>query len=356
MQQSGPKIAVIGGGIFGSNAAIVLAKAGFSVTLFDQADDVMTAASAINQYRMHRGYHYPRSIDTIASCQEATPLFEKEYADAIISSYKHYYGIAKEDSFLNGDAYIKVLEDNHLPYEIAKPAHINHDAVDVVVYADENVYDPFAIKDIVKQQLADNEVSLQLGQSVDVDDLADYDFVIAATYASLNSVFKNRPEAKREYQYEVCEKIVIEIPDELKQVSTVIMDGPFMSFDPLGTTGYAVMGHVEHAIHERSFGDAASIPEAIKPLLNRGIIKNPPITSAPLFLEAGAYFMPALSKANYVGSMYTVRTVLPKVENTDTRPTLVNAIDDRIITIYSGKVGNSVRAAHDVLGIIESRI
>ena len=28
-------------------------------------DDIMKAASGINQYRIHRGYHYPRSFETI---------------------------------------------------------------------------------------------------------------------------------------------------------------------------------------------------------------------------------------------------------------------------------------------------
>ena len=53
------KIAIVGGGIFGLTIAAVLGKNGFSVDLFEEKKDVFMAASGINQFRLHRGYHYP---------------------------------------------------------------------------------------------------------------------------------------------------------------------------------------------------------------------------------------------------------------------------------------------------------
>lgn len=345
----GKTVAVAGGGIFGCTAALELAKAGFTVTLFEAGSDIMQAASGINQYRMHRGYHYPRSSETILSCLQATPLFEAEYKDAIISHLSHYYAIAKEGSKVSGKEYLATLEKHNLPYTIETPAHINPDAVDVVVRADENLYDPAKLREILRTRLNESGVTVLLNTCVDVDDLNDFDFVVVATYAHLNITFKNRTNAHRDYQYEVCEKIVVEIPDALKGISTVIMDGPFMCFDPLGDTGYAVMGHVEHAIHNRTVGHMADIPEKLKAHLNNGIVKNPTITNFKKFIEESVKYMPALKDVRHVGSMYTIRTVLPKVDHTDERPTIVSAIDNRIFTIYSGKIGNSVKAARDVV-------
>ena len=57
-----PHIAIIGGGFFGATVAYVLAEAGYPVTLFEKHDDLLQAASGINQFRLHRGYHYPRSV------------------------------------------------------------------------------------------------------------------------------------------------------------------------------------------------------------------------------------------------------------------------------------------------------
>lgn len=59
-----PRIAVIGGGIFGTNCAIELSP-GSDVTLFEKNDDICTEASKYNQYRHHWGYHYPRSQETL---------------------------------------------------------------------------------------------------------------------------------------------------------------------------------------------------------------------------------------------------------------------------------------------------
>ena len=50
------KIAVAGAGIYGATTALRLAARGHRVTLFDPLG-IMQAASAINQYRVHSGYH-----------------------------------------------------------------------------------------------------------------------------------------------------------------------------------------------------------------------------------------------------------------------------------------------------------
>lgn len=349
-------VAVIGGGIFGCTAAIELARAGHRVTLFEAQDDIMQAASGINQYRMHKGYHYPRSSDTIRSCADATPLFEEEYNDAIIAHLHHYYAIAKEDSKVSGAEYLATLRDHGLPHEIVDNGLVNKDMIDVVVDVDENLYDPAKLREIIHKRLADLDIEVCLNRSVDVDELDTYDFVVVATYANMNSALRGRSGAHREYQYEVCEKIVVTIPDSLKDTSIVVMDGPFMCFDPLGDTGYAVMGHVEHAVHHRSVGQAPEIPDQFLPLMNRGIIEHPQISNAEKFLSDAARYIPALKDAKHVGSMFTIRTVLPRVDHTDERPTIVTSIDDRVFSIYSGKIGNSVKAARAVVGFVTERL
>ncbi len=348
------KIAIIGAGIFGCTTAIRLAKAGFRVDLYEKHSGICSAASGINQYRLHAGYHYPRSSNTVESCKKATPLFEEEYKEAIIGDLDHFYAIAKHKSFVTGDEYVRFLDRHNLSYEILQPNHINHDAVSLVVKAEEKLFDPEKIKSTIYERLKEVGVNLYLNRELQVDDLDEHDKVVVATYASLNSCFGEKYELQREYQFEVCEKIVVSIPDELKGISTVVMDGPFMSFDPLGKTGLAVMGHVEHAIFKRSFGYMPEIPGDIAPMLNRGVISNPIRTNADKFIEEGAHFMPALRAAKHQGSMFTIRTVLPRVEDSDARPTIVNALDDRIITIYSGKIGNSVEAAENVIRLIET--
>ena len=72
------KIAVIGGGIFGVTTAIRLAK-NHHVDLYEKNSDILQSASGINQYRLHRGYHYPRSNETALSSLKSEILFKKEF-------------------------------------------------------------------------------------------------------------------------------------------------------------------------------------------------------------------------------------------------------------------------------------
>ena len=64
-------------------------------------------------------------------------------------------------------------------------------------------------------------------------------------------------------------------------------------------------------------------------------------------------FFPKIKNAKYVGSMFTVRVVPPRVEDTDERPTLVKKINEKIITVFSGKITTCVEAAKEVKKIIQ---
>ena len=62
------RCAVVGGGIYGVTVATKLKVSGYDVHLYEAENDILNRASGINQYRIHRGYHYPRSMETIESC------------------------------------------------------------------------------------------------------------------------------------------------------------------------------------------------------------------------------------------------------------------------------------------------
>ena len=78
MVHKSKNIAVVGGGIFGVTTAVKLAKSGHKVDLFEKENDILQAASGINQYRLHRGHHYPRSKETTLSSLNTEPKFRKE--------------------------------------------------------------------------------------------------------------------------------------------------------------------------------------------------------------------------------------------------------------------------------------
>ena len=85
------------------------------------------------------------------------------------------------------------------------------------------------------------------------------------------------------------------------------------------------------------------------------LIKNPPFTKLNLFLDSGSRFFPKFNEAKYVGSSFSIKTVLPEANSTDDRPTLVERIDANIITIFSGKISTCMDAANQVEKLIKSK-
>ena len=131
------------------------------------------------------------------------------------------------------------------------------------------------------------------------------------------------------------------------------MDGPFMCIDPLSNTDLHLLCNVVNEIHHTNIGLLPEIDEKYLPLLDRGIIENPPITNFDKFINSTIPFFPEVKLAEHIGSMFTVRAVPPRVENTDARPTQVTQIDEKTVTIFSGKITTCVEAANDVKKIID---
>ena len=162
------------------------------------------------------------------------------------------------------------------------------------------------------------------------------------------------PQKQRDYQYEICEKIFVELPGQFKNKSVLIMDGPFMSIDPVGRNDTFIIGDVVNTVHERYVGKSPKFDPRFLPLLDKGIIENPPITNKKLFLKSASNFFPDASNAKYIGSSFTIKTVLPNVDSYDERPTIIENSNDKIITVFSGKIPTCVDTANQVNLLIKN--
>lgn len=344
------KVAVVGGGIFGCTTAWKLSKEGYDVTLYEKNNDIISQASNINQYRLHRGYHYPRSKETARQSQWGETKFIKEYGDSIINGdIEHYYCIAKEDSKVNAKQYLTFLNEMNLPYVEKKLDFINENVVDLVVKVKELLFDPNKLKQICWNKLNEYDVDVILDTEY-IDSFDDYSCVINSTYANLNQLTPK--DRQKDYQFELCEKPVIKLPEQYKNKSVVIMDGPFMCIDPMGDTDFHVMGNVVHAIHSTNVGKFPEYDEKFDELLNKGIVENPSITNIDKFIDSAKKFFIDIDKSEHIGSMYTIRTVLPNKDKDDARPTLVEKPNDKTFTIFSGKIGTCVSVAEEILEYI----
>lgn len=348
--QSPKRVAVVGGGIFGSTAAIHAARAGHEVHLFEEKPALLQAASGINQYRLHRGYHYPRSSDTARSARDSESSFRSEYGKSVIGGGRNIYAIAREDTFVDARAFLEFCRAHDLAYtELPIDQYCDPENIDLVIEVEESWMDPHTLREDITEKLREVGVSVHLGSRATHEMLDSFETIIIATYAHLNELIPG--EHHREYQFEVCEKPVVRVPG-FADLGIVVMDGPFMCVDPWGKSGLHVMGNVVHAIHATNTGKVPVIPDAILPLLNNGLIENPPLSNFEAFIETGRRYIPGLRHAEHVGSLFTIRTVLPRMDATDARPTIVSKLSDRHIRIFSGKIGNCVEAAKEAVRLI----
>ena len=218
------KIAIAGAGIYGTTTAIRLAEHGHEVDLFDPLG-IMRAASAINQYRVHAGYHYPRSAETIGEIREARSEFIEAFRAAIVRNSRHYYAIPKQHSRTAPGEYEQLMAQHGLRLKTCRPDWLDYRFIETCYEVDEEIYDPDVLRRLVSERAESTGVRFE--QQAFRREMRDgYDFVVWATYGMAQSrgIF---PLAK----YQVAEKVLIELPAELRGIALVVVDGPFTAFE-----------------------------------------------------------------------------------------------------------------------------
>lgn len=338
-------VAVVGGGIFGVSAAIELARAGMPVALFERAGDLLRGSSAINQYRLHRGYHYPRSPETASACHNSEADFVAEYRAAVIEGIAHHYCIARERTRTSAEAFLAFCAAQGLEHRRTRPSFVRPQAIALSVEVRERLFDVDTLRAICWERLRSLPVDVHLGVNATPTMLRGFQRVVVATYSRVNEFLTEHPAAQEEYQFELCEKPVVRLPAPFARHSVVIMDGPFMCIDPFGQSDLFVLGNVVHAIHASHVGLVPAFDGPFAALLDRGVVANPPMTAFPSFVSSASEFFEGIEQAEHVGSMFTIRSVPAYKDATDERPTLVRRHDDRLFSIFSGKIGTCVAAA-----------
>src|SRR5579863_1957512 len=296
------KVAVAGAGIYGTNVAIRLAEEGHSVRLFDPLG-VLRGASVINQYRIHSGYHYPRSPETIEETLEARAEFIQAFAPAIVRNSLHYYAIPKEGSQTPPELFERVMAQYNLVCKPCRPAWMDFGFIDRCYEVDEQIYDPDVLRNVIESRI--NALKIPFEQRAFAPAMRpDYDFVVWATYGlgPSRGLFKNA-------KYQVAEKILIQLPPQLHHISLVVVDGPFTAFDPYGSSKRSLFGSAKNTNHWTTTDPNEPIPEAYASFLNGPSFAPIDFSRFDAMRADSALSVPASRDAQYLGSRFTLRVV-----------------------------------------------
>lgn len=338
------KIAVAGAGIYGTNIAIRLAEEGHQVRLFDPLG-IMAAASAINQFRVHSGYHYPRSPETIDETLEVRAEFLRAYQAAIVQNTQHYYAIPKEGSQTPPDLFESVMSQHGVPFHSCRPEWMNFDFIGKCYAVDEHLYDPNILRNVIMERIRSLGIPFEK-RAFSRSMHPGYDFVVYATYGlgPSRGILKSA-------KYQVAEKILIELPPLLREISLVIVDGPFTAFDPYGASGHSQFGSAKHTNHWTTIDAEEPIPEPYSSLLNGPHFQRVDFTRFEQMRRDSALAVPASEEAVYLGSRFTLRVVENNPKE-DRRIIHMVEREPREIHIFSGKVVGALKATRLVAGRI----
>jgi hypothetical protein len=331
------RIAVAGAGIYGATIAIRLAEQGHDVRLFDPLG-ILRAASAINQYRIHSGYHYPRSPETIRETLEARVEFTETFEPAIVRNSRHYYAIPYEGSQTPPELFESVMTEFNIAFRPCRPGWMNFGFIDKCYEVEENIYDPDILRDLVTSRIEALKIPFEQ-RAFSPAMRSEYDFVVWATYGLGYS--RGLFQAAK---YQVAEKILIQLPTELQGISLVIVDGPFTAFDPYGSSTRSLFGSAKNTNHWTTTNPKEPIPEPYAALLNRQEWEPVSFTRFEAMRTDSSLGVPASKDAIYLGSRFTIRVVEDNPKQ-DRRTLYVKETAPGEIHIFSGKVVSAVTAA-----------
>lgn len=345
------RVAVIGAGLFGCTAALHLDRAGAEVHLFEKSGVLLNGATSRCYYRLHRGYHYPRSLETAKESLQSEASFRAEYGPAVIDGGVQIYAVANEGSRVSGEVFEHFLRYLRLPF-VRVPKHELIRNCDDIFAVEEPRLDFNELAGLVTAKLAASGVELH-AKELTPSRAAEFDFIVVAAYANTGGVLAKFGIEPPEYKFQVVERPAVLLPAGFDGSSIVVVDGPFCCVDPLGSTALHIVGHVVETVHATNVGTSAQVPTELRQYVNTINELPKGLSRFGRVIADGSKFVPGLAKAEHVTSTLTIRAVMPNVEATDARPTLVDRVSDKIIRVFSGKLGTAVTAAREVVRMLE---
>jgi len=363
---------IIGAGYYGLYAADILSKNGMHITVIEIDKQAFTRASYANQARIHNGYHYPRSLATAKKTQHYFSRFNQDYGFCVKDDFAKIYGIARNLSYTTPKQFESFCSAANIPCEIASVGNFfNTSQVTAAYMTAEYSYDAIKLRDYMVRKVTEASVNINCDVCINSTEIAkDYFLidlddgtriktprVLNASYASINQVNKLFGFRGEPIKYELCEVIIIEANDALRDVALTVMDGPFFSIMPFGNSGFHTLTSVAFTPHQTSYDVLPyfSCQEynqkcSIKQLANCNTCTARPNTAWPYMNQLARKFLNPKLDFDYKDSLFAIKPILRASEIDDSRPTLIRrwSMKPSYITVLSGKI-NTVFDLEEVL-------
>jgi glycine/D-amino acid oxidase-like deaminating enzyme len=350
---------VIGGGFYGSAIAIYLAKQrGFKkIVLVERESALLTRASYNNQARVHNGYHYPRSFTTAYRSRVNLPRFVRDWPLAVKQDFTQLYAIARRNSKVTAKQFVRFCKEINARLEpVDQPMRqlFEPRLIEDVFAVEEYAFDACMLSRWAQQELQECSVEISLNTQVTAISNANYAqlkvalrekneseveifsrYVFNCTYSGLNQFVGDFPGTQIKLKHEIAEMALMQASPELADLGVTVMDGPFFSMMPFPSRGLHTLSHVRYTPHLSWLDQVKTDPYQTLASYHRE-------TRIDRMLRDVGRYMPAIADANYVESLFEIKTVLVKNEGDDGRPILFenHASFPKCYSILGGKIDN----------------
>jgi hypothetical protein len=324
-------VLIVGAGWYGCHLASVLLKRGCTITIVDKSNTIFSGSSSKNQNRLHLGYHYPRSPETIYECQIGYTKFKQTYRSICTSSIpNNTYLLASQRSQTDASTFGALFDQKPVPSPL--PFCIQNVESDTYV-VDEEYIDHVKAAAHFQTVLGrhfrciDDHSAFASIEAIESALGEPYDYVLNCTYNQLEPI---------DYEhYELFLTLLYEIP-ALPTFACTIMDGPFYSLYPYDLerklyTLTSVQHGVLYAGRECRYSVSDDIVGRVRARMESEF----------------AEFIPDFTQIAHYAGHYTSWKTKPRTENDDR--SLRYSKDGRVIHMYGGKITGIFQAEEKVL-------
>ena len=239
------KIAIIGGGFYGCYIAKKLKdkfKSKIIIHIFEKNKKLIREAGRNNQYKLHLGYHYPRSFYTIRQTINGSKKFKKEFERFIYYPKKNIYLIHK-NSRVSAKKFFKIYKKFKLKikeFDIKRLYFLkNQNDFEKAFQTEEGVIKFDKLNNYLIKKVERNcsvfknkyikSINSSLGLLTDSNNkvYSEYDYIINCSYTNPNMGI----EKKFNLKYELAGMLKFQNPFKEK-IGISIMDGKFVTLYP----------------------------------------------------------------------------------------------------------------------------
>ena len=365
---------IIGAGIYGLYSALYCGRRNESILVLECDSTPFRRATFINQARVHNGYHYPRSLSTAMKSAGYFERFCRDYSFCINKEFEQVYATSDSYSWTSGSQFVEFCKAAGIPCEELNPdRYFNKGYCDGAFLTKEYTYDAVILRDYFLNKLKELK-NVRILYGVDISAVCKTDdsyvvetnqdksystsFLLNAAYAGTNQILDMAGYEKFKIKYELCEIILCDVNEDLKNIGFTVMDGPFFSIMPFGKTGLHSLTSVTFTPHQTSYDALPSFACQNQSggfcspakLGNCNDCPAKPDTAFPYMANLARKYLKERYEFSYNSSLYSMKPILMTSEIDDSRPTVIRTYSKKptFVGVLSGKI-NTVYDLDEVL-------